>query len=158
MLFRSLRSDYGADPGCDDPTDDSERRLQSEGAPFLPCDDGDDNDGDGYIDFDPLTYANPGDESTDPAGQGDPVCTSPTFTRENSQCQDGLHNDGDGKMDYDGGRSIYGTAQTGADPQCVGRPWKNQEKEGGVCGLGFELVLLLPVLSWLHRRRRLLRV
>jgi hypothetical protein len=150
-------ADYPGDSGCDDLTDDSERRLQSEGAPFLPCDDGDDNDGDGYIDFDPLTYANPGDESTDPAGLGDPVCTSPTFTRENSKCQDGLDNDGDGGMDYDGGRSIHGTAQTGVDLQCVGRPEKDKEKKS-TCGLGFELVLLLPVLIGLHRRRRTLRV
>ena len=62
-------------------------------------------------------------------------------------------------MDYDGGRSIYGTAQTpGADPQRLGAAWKNKEKAGGVCASGFELVLLLPVLIGLHRRRRSLRV
>jgi hypothetical protein len=106
-----------------------------------------------------VTYANPGDENTDPAGLGDPVCTSPFdfFPGENSQCQDGLHNDSDNKMDYDGGRSIHGTAQTVADPQCTGMPERNKEKRSS-CGLGFELVLLLPVLIRLHRRRRLLRV
>ena len=34
-----------ADPGCDSPTDDSER------GPAFECDDGFDNDGDGLIDY-----------------------------------------------------------------------------------------------------------
>jgi hypothetical protein len=36
------------------------------------CSDGIDNDADGRIDFDPVTFADPGDENTPPAGTGDP--------------------------------------------------------------------------------------
>jgi hypothetical protein len=140
-------TDFPDDPGCEEALDGSERDSS------LLCDDGIDNDGDLRIDFDPVTFASPGDENNDPAGQGDPVCKSPTFAREHSQCQDGFHNDGDGKMDYDGGRSIYGTAQTQVDNQCVGAPSKNREKATR-CGLGFEPVLMLAPLGWLSGRRR----
>ena len=54
-------------------------------------------------------------------------------------------------MDYDGGLSIYGTAQTAVDPQCVGKPWRDKEipsKRG--CGLGFEAALAV---AWLARRQ-----
>ncbi len=126
------------------------------GAPA--CSDGVDNDGDGKIDFDLATFASPGDENTPPAGVGDPVCLSPSFARENSQCQDGIHNDGDGKMDYDAGLSVWGVADpAGPDPQCVNKPWRNQEgsssSTGWKCGLGYELVFLLPLLLWLQGRR-----
>lgn len=33
-----------------------------------------------------------------------------------------------------------------ADPQCIGKPWANKEKAGG-CGLGFEVVFLVPLLA-----------
>ena len=138
--------DFGEDPGCSDAADGSERDAS------LPCDDGLDNDSDGRNDFDPATLASPGDEDTDPAGQGDPVCFSPTFAREDSQCQDGVHNDGDSKMDYDGGRSIHGVAQSEPDPQC-NVPWRDKEAKSG-CGLGVELSGLLAVLLWLRQRRQ----
>jgi len=118
------------------------------------CSDGVDNDGDGRIDFDPVTFANPGDENNDPAGQGDPACKSPMFSRENAQCQDGLPNDADGKMDYDGGRSIHGSVQTDPDPQCVGKPWRDREAQSYPCGLGTELVLVMASLLWFETRRR----
>jgi len=54
---------------------------------------------------------------------------------ENPPCQDGLDNDNDGAVDLD-------------DPGCVS-PVDVTER----CGLGFELVLLAPVL-WRRMRRR----
>jgi formylglycine-generating enzyme required for sulfatase activity len=121
-------------------------------ASFPQCADGRDNDGDGRIDFDPATSASPGDETTPPAGTGDPVCTGPDFDREASRCQDGIDNDGDGKRDYDAGRSVNGAADAGGrDPQCTD-PAKDREASAG-CGLGVELLLLLPALRRLSRRR-----
>jgi len=120
------------------------------------CDDGLDNDGDGRTDFDPVTFADPGDESTLPAGVGDPGCKDPGWHTESPQCQDGDHNDGDGKMDYDAGFFANGFADpAGPDPQCLGTPrraWRDKEK-GGRCGLGYELALLVTVLMRLRRRR-----
>jgi formylglycine-generating enzyme required for sulfatase activity len=114
-------------------------------ASFAKCGDGLDNDGDGRIDFDPATAASPGDETTPPAGSGDPACTGPDADREASQCQDGVDNDGDGRMDYDAGRSVHGVADaSGRDPQCTS-PARNRESAG--CGLGAELIaLVVPLL------------
>jgi unsaturated chondroitin disaccharide hydrolase len=124
---------------------------------FTPeCDDGVDNDGDGRIDFDPVTYADPGDQHNPPSGSGDPGCGDPSWDSESPQCQDGTHNDGDGMMDYDAGLSVNGLADpAGPDPQCVGKPWRSRERKStSSCGLGVELVFLLPPLTLLSRRLR----
>ncbi len=111
------------------------------------CSDGLDDDGDGQVDT------------------ADPGCQAPTSVRENPQCQDGLDNDGATGIDFDGGASLDldqdgfvdaqfnpATPAVGAaDPQCVGAPWKNRER-AGTCGLGFELVLLAPLLFRRTRR------
>jgi hypothetical protein len=135
------------DGGClsaDDPSEEHD------------CSDGLDNDGDGRVDFDPATYANPGDETTPPGGDGDPGCGAPTWSTESPKCQDGIDNDRNGRMDHDAGRFAYGDADpAGPDPECVGRPWWNSEARwSSYCGLGVE-VLLLPPLMWVWRRRRI---
>jgi len=70
-------ADWSEDPGCDSPSDQSERSAA------LVCDDGVDNDGDGLTDF--------------PA---DPGCISPIATLEDPACDDGVDNDGDGLTDF----------------------------------------------------------
>jgi hypothetical protein len=122
--------DFGEDPGCDGPDDDSERSAS------LACDDGTDDDGDGLVDY--------------PA---DPGCRDPAASREHAACQDGLDNDGDGRIDFDGGASLNGgTPIAPADTFCsagfVDRERKNS------CGLGFELALVLPLLAGLRRSLR----
>jgi hypothetical protein len=113
-----------ADPDCASASDDVE-------APPPPaCDDGLDNDGDGLVDY--------------PA---DPGCFSAASALENPKCDDDLDNDGDGKIDWDGGSGM-GTP----DPQCL-YGYMNKEQPQGSCGLGAELVLLLPLLGALRRRR-----
>jgi subtilisin len=120
------------DPGCDDANDLSEK------APDLPCDDGEDNDGDGLADF-----------------LEDPGCLHPAAPLESPQCQDGIDNDGDGKMDYDAGLSANGSADpAGPDPHCNGIPWRHSEVKSSQCGLGAELALVLPPLFWMLARRR----
>jgi hypothetical protein len=142
--------DYPDDPGCDDLLDPFET------SETLPCDDGFDNDGDGGIDFDPVTFADPGDENTPPSGEGDPGCRNPSWSTESPECQDGIEDDGDGQMDYDAGYSANGSADpAGPDPECVDRPWRDSEAPtASSCGLGGELTLLLPALVWMWRRRR----
>ncbi len=101
----------------------------SEQSPALACDDGLDNDGDALADF-PL----------------DPGCENGTSPAENPKCDDDIDNDGDGKIDWDGGASA-----ALPDPQCV-TPYRVEAS--GSCGLGAELLVALPALSMLARRRR----
>jgi arylsulfatase A-like enzyme len=89
------------------------------------CSDGIDDDGDGLIDY-----------------PDDPGCRDPQWLYENPKCDDGLDNDDDGNIDWDGGPG-GGTP----DAQCT-TAWRNRE-----CGLGFELVLLAPLLARLRRAR-----
>jgi hypothetical protein len=138
-------TDFPGDPGCESVADATE----TDDSGSLPCDDGIDNDGDGRSDFDPVTRADPGDETTLPAGQGDPGCASPAYFSESPACQDGLDNDGSPGVDYDGG--LFLGLSNPPDPQCEGGPWRNREARG--CGFGFELALLLGLLAWAPARR-----
>jgi hypothetical protein len=91
------------------------------------CTDGIDNDGDGLVDY--------------PA---DPGCRNRRkWATENPACNDGIDNDGDGLVDL-------------ADPQCAASPaWWTDEAvaHSPSCGLGYELVLIIPPLAALRRRR-----
>ncbi|MCP3983728.1 MAG: hypothetical protein GY723_05030 [bacterium] len=133
---------------------DDDRELRDSFEYGLPeCSDGIDNDGDGRIDFDPITFVNPGDENTLPSGSGDPGCWGPSWTTESPKCQDGIDNDGDGTRDYDAGYSANGSPHPGGpDDYCDGFPWRVVEARAS-CGLGPELVLLLLPLMWLCGRR-----
>lgn len=93
------------------------------------CSNGLDDDGDGRVDY--------------PA---DPGCGGATSTLENPQCDDGLDNDGDGAIDWDGG-----PGHAAADTYCT-QSYGNQEQATG-CGLGAELLALLPALAAARRRR-----
>jgi hypothetical protein len=118
------------DPGCRNAVDLSENDA------LLPCDDGDDDDHDGFADY--------------PA---DPGCGGPEFYPENPQCQDGSNNDGQFGIDFDGGASLNGGVPIAPpDPQCTAA-WVAKERPGG-CGLGFEIVLCLPLLLGLSRKRK----
>ena len=124
-------TDHASDPGCADADD------LSENSPTLPCDDGTDNDDDGLIDY-----------------PEDPGCRNPTASVENPACQDGEDNDGDTMIDFDGGLSALGYAAAEPDPNCP-NPYKSSETASSPkCGLGTELLLLLPPLMWLSPRRR----
>lgn len=100
------------------------------------CNDGLDNDGDGFTD-----------------AAADPGCHLPSSLREAPQCQDGLDNDGQPGTDFDGGVSAGATADpNGADPQCTAG-WKKLEAAQSSCGLGPELIALLPALAFARIRR-----
>jgi cysteine-rich repeat protein len=92
------------------------------------CNNGVDDDGDGLVDF-----------------PNDPGCQTALSPKENPRCDDDLDNDRDGTADWDG-------AGLGSpDPQCASRPWRDSEQVS--CGIGAELVLMLPALRLLRRRR-----
>ena len=106
-----------------------------------PCANAADDDGDGLTDLD------------------DPACRDADWTSEHAQCQDGLDNDLATGTDFDGGESIHGPGGVdpeGADPHCVGTPWRDRETPRQSCGLGPEPagVLLLAWAAARSRRRR----
>jgi len=77
------------------------------------CDDGVDNDGDGFTDY-----------------PDDPGCADPSAALENPQCDDNHDNDGDGLLDWDG-------AGVGdSDPECAGEPFGKSELIAGSAGCG----------------------
>jgi hypothetical protein len=96
---------------------------------FQECSDGIDNDGDGAIDH--------------PADAG---CQGATSTNESPKCDDGVDNDGDGRTDWDG------AGASAPDPECQGDGWRNREQVA--CGVGAELLLLLPLLRRVRARSR----
>lgn len=129
--------------------------LEASATPDPPagCQDGIDNDGDGFTDVDDpgcLGATDPAERSTDlPCDDGsdndgdglgdmaDPGCFAPEAPQESWLCDDKADNDGDGLIDLE-------------DPNCVA-PWIDSEVGG--CGLGAELALLLPLLARVRTRR-----
>jgi hypothetical protein len=57
-------------------------------------------------------------------------------------CSDGIDNDGDGTIDWDG------AGVAAVDVSCGGLAWRNSERDA--CGLGAELLLVLPLLRRLR--------
>jgi len=113
------------------------------------CSNGIDDDGDGGVDFDPITAADP------TQGTGDPGCLDPAWPVEDPACQNGVDDDGRPGIDFDGGASLNGGIPVDEpDPQCVGKPWRDSEAPPKACGLGGGPALLLPALLGLRRRRR----
>jgi hypothetical protein len=119
------------------------------------CANGIDDDRDGFTDYPAdLGCRSPGDVSErrpalacdngldddfdGDADLEDAGCPFPYASPENPQCDDGIDNDGDGLVDFD-------------DPQCE-RSWPYWE--ASPCGLGVELVLVLPLLMAIARRNR----
>ena len=121
--------DNDGDGFIDDPADPD---CRTSGQVFeLPaCSDGFDNDGDGLIDY-----------------PSDPGCLHASYDFESPQCSDRIDNDGDGFIDWDG--ALVGVP----DPQCT-TPTQNREAPSVVCGLGAELVLLLPTIAMWRRRAK----
>ena len=144
--------DYPRDKGCESFLDDSERASE------LPCDDGADNDQDGLIDY-----------------PNDPGCGTPNWAAEDPECDDRLDNDDDGFCDTSTGTCDDGS--TPGDERCpfpylseypVCGDGEDNDDDGLTdlddaqcdspldqsesCGLGFELVLVLPLLALVRRR------
>jgi hypothetical protein len=144
-----LLIDYPADPECIGIADTSEE---------IDCDDGVDNDADGFVDFpdDPgcddafdgweRSVALVCDDDFDNDGDGwkdspaDPGCRAPDWHTESPHCDDGKDNDGDGWIDLDDVHCTYA--------------WQIRETPPPTCGVGFELIVLAPLLARRVRRRR----
>ena len=120
------------------------------------CANGVDDDGDGLVDLE------------------DPACDTPEGSSERSSrlvCDDGLDNDGDGLVDFPGDPGCFHPASNQEAPACDNgidddgdglvdledsdcfAAWDNAEARSR-CGLGAELVILLPLLLPLRRLRR----
>lgn len=99
------------------------------------CENGIDDDGDGSIDFDGGVSANHGVA----LGPPDPGCAFSYATFENPQCDNGIDDDGNGLVDF-------------ADPKCSSKRWPYWEK-APTCGIGAELSIVLPFLTWIRRVR-----
>jgi CSLREA domain-containing protein len=173
LTFGSAAIDRAAPAGC--PAMDQRgitRPLDGDGngtpicdigaVEFIPpaCSNGEDDDGDAYIDFpadrgcssaaDDSERAAPGsrfacDDGIDNDGDQlidypeDPGCPFSYATIENPQCDDGVDNDQNGFTDF-------------ADAKCQ-PSWPYWEKRP--CGLGVELALVLPLLALgAHRSHR----
>jgi hypothetical protein len=116
--------DHPDDAGCMSPDSDIEDPQ---------CDDQLDNDGDGFCD-------NLGSTCLDGSTPGDRDCVPFAFRdSEIPICSDGMDNDGDGFVDL-------------ADPQCADASQRSESWIG--CGLGWEVVLVVPLLVWAQRHRR----
>jgi hypothetical protein len=154
----SLSSTYEEVPDCDDGLDnDGDNRVDRVGldlngdndvddpgergpdtgcwgkadrSELFDCEDGIDNDGDGSIDY--------------PADIG---CLEASSPLENPPCSDGIDNDGDGLVDWNGG-----PGGESPDDGCKGDPARPLETIATGCGLGSELVLLMPLLMAARRR------
>ena len=69
-----------------------------------------------------------------------------------------MDEDGDETYDWNGrdlnGDGMIGPGENEKDPNCRRPDWAVEDVPNGPCGLGLELMLLLPPLLWSHRRRR----
>ncbi|MCP5056075.1 MAG: S8 family serine peptidase [bacterium] len=90
------------------------------------CFNGLDDDVDGFADY-----------------PSDPGCLT-GFWPEDPACQDGIDNDGDGRIDFTG---------ASPDPGCASDFDTSETNPGSSCGVGFELVLVLPLILAARRRR-----
>lgn len=116
--------DHPADIGCESPDSDIEDPQ---------CDDHLDNDGDGRCDGSLSTCS-------DGSAPGDQDCfLTPFRDSELPVCSDGFDNDGDGLVDL-------------ADPHCASADQRSETWVG--CGLGWELTLLLPIITLVRDGRR----
>ncbi|MBI2056410.1 MAG: hypothetical protein HYT37_03435, partial [Candidatus Sungbacteria bacterium] len=100
-------SDFPSDPGCSSPNDNDERNQ---------CNDGIDNDNDGYCDISTSFCSG----NLEP---GDVGCLNIQDNDERNACVDDIDNDGDGLIDY-------GNSPTN-DPGCIS-PQDNNEINSAV--------------------------
>jgi len=132
------------------------------------CDDGVDNDRDGFADWPDDSGCDTStdfserpecDDGVDSDGDGwidaaeDPGCLDATSLREAPACQDGLDNDGDGLVDFDGGASAGLDPTTDPDPICT-EAWIPRERKKSCGLLGLEFLVVFPIARMLRRRSR----